>query len=84
MEKENLISTYQRERAELEEQEDNIKRLIRNCEDYTQDVLMKVRRLMGKRETHMEVTRETQQAIQKVEAEYLEELTQERKELIRR
>lgn len=79
---EELIRTYQRERGDLEEQEDSIKRLIRNGEDYTQDVLSQVRQLLSKRETSMDVVRETQQAIQRVEAEYLEELNQERKKVM--
>lgn len=79
---EELLRDYQRNRAELEEQEDIVKRYIRKGQDYTQEIFFQVRQILGKRSTSMESIMETQRELQRNEDHYLEELAQERKELI--
>ncbi|PZL75675.1 hypothetical protein CI088_04335 [Enterococcus plantarum] len=79
---EELLRDYQRNRAELEEQEDTVKRYMRKGQDYTQEIFFQVRQILGKRSTSMESIMETQRELQRNEDHYLEELAQERKELI--
>lgn len=83
MEKEEALQQdYQKTRTELEEQEDTVKRYIRNGQDYTQDILVRVRQLLGKRATSMEPWMQTQRELQRNESDYLEELTKEKRSLI--
>ncbi|MGX7200772.1 hypothetical protein BCR22_08250 [Enterococcus plantarum] len=79
---EELLRDYQRNRAELEEQEDTVKRYMRKGQDYTQEIFFQVRQILGKRSTSMESIMETQRELQRNEDHYIEELVQERKELI--
>lgn len=79
---EELLRDYQRNRAELEEQEDTVKRYMRKGQDYTQEIFFQVRQILGKRSTSMESIMETQRELQRNEDHYLEELAQERKALI--
>lgn len=79
---EELLRDYQRNRAELEEQEDTVKRYMRKGQDYTQEIFFQVSQILGKRSTSMESIMETQRELQRNEDHYLEELAQERKELI--
>lgn len=79
---EELFQNYQRTRVELEEQEDRVKEYLRNGEDYTQELLYQVRQVVGKRERSMDSLMDIQRELQRNEANYLEELTQERKNLI--
>ncbi|MEI5993036.1 hypothetical protein [Candidatus Enterococcus mansonii] len=79
---EELLRNYQRSRAELEDQEDEVKRYIRNGQDYNQELFFQVRQLLGKRDASMESIIQTQRELQRNEDNYLEELAQERKELI--
>ncbi|EOH92389.1 hypothetical protein UAW_03054 [Enterococcus haemoperoxidus ATCC BAA-382] len=79
---EELLRDYQKNRAELEEQEDTVKRYIRKGQDYTQEIFFQVRQILGKRSTSMESIMETQRELQRNEDHYLEELAQERKALI--
>ncbi|EOI06894.1 hypothetical protein UAY_00236 [Enterococcus moraviensis ATCC BAA-383] len=79
---EELFRNYQSARVELEEQEDRVKEYIRNGEDYTQELLHQVRQVVGKRERSMDSLMDMQRELQRNEANYLEELIQERKILI--
>ncbi|MBO0423082.1 hypothetical protein [Enterococcus plantarum] len=79
---EELFQNYQRTRVELEEQEDRVKEYLQNGEDYTQELLYQVRQVVGKRERSMDSLMDIQRELQRNEANYLEELTQERKNLI--
>ncbi|MGM0217965.1 hypothetical protein [Enterococcus sp. AZ126] len=79
---EELLRDYQRNRAELEEQEDTVKRYMRKGQDYTQEIFVQVRQIIGKRSTSMESIMETQRELQRNEDRYLEELGQERKALM--
>lgn len=79
---EKLFQEYQKTRSALEEQEDIVKVYLRNGEDYTQELLHQVRQVVGKRERSMDSLIDTQRELQRNEANYLEELTQERKILI--
>ncbi len=79
---EELFQNYQRTRVELEEQKDRVKEYLRNGEDYTQELLYQVRQVVGKRERSMDSLMDIQRELQRNEANYLEELTQERKNLI--
>lgn len=81
-EEEELLRDYQRNRAELEEQEDTVKRYMRKGQDYTQEIFFQVRQILGKRSTSMESIMETQRELQRNEDHYIEELVQERKALI--
>lgn len=81
-EEEELLIDYQRNRAELEEQEDTVKRYMRKGQDYTQEIFFQVRQILGKRSTSMESIMETQRELQRNEDHYIEELVQERKALI--
>lgn len=79
---EELFQNYQRTGVELEEQKDRVKEYLRNGEDYTQELLYQVRQVVGKRERSMDSLMDIQRELQRNEANYLEELTQERKNLI--
>lgn len=79
---EELFRNYQRARVELEEQEDRVKEYLRNGEDYTQELLHQVRQVVRKRERSMDSLMDMQRELQRNEANYLEELIQERKILI--
>ncbi|MGM0219397.1 hypothetical protein [Enterococcus sp. AZ126] len=79
---EKLFQEYQKTRADLEEQEDIVKVYLRNGADYTQELLYQVRQVVGKRERSLDSLMDIQRELQRNEANYLEELTQERKILI--
>ncbi|MGG5341443.1 hypothetical protein [Enterococcus sp. AZ192] len=72
----------QRSRADLEEQEDTVKFLIRNGQEYTEDIFAHTHHLLSKRGYSQEIVQDMQRALQWDEADYLEELELERRELL--
>lgn len=77
-----LLDEYQRNRGSLEDEEDEVKRFIRNGENYIEEALSRAHYVLSKRESGAEQFQHMQRELQRHTSYYLEELKQERKELI--
>lgn len=82
MEKEaELTKNYQKKRTELEEQEELVKQTMKRAQEYSQDIWEQLNHLVRKKDRSMDSLMEVRQKLQRNEANYIEELSDERKNL---